>query len=313
MIISINFTKYKKQNNMNNIHFNINQSVDNLNRVQILSEALPYIQKFAGSTIVIKYGGSIMTNSKLKESIVNDIILLSHVGIKPILIHGGGPEINSWLDKLNIKSKFKNGIRITDSNTIEIVEMVLAGKINKEIVSLINKQGSYAVGLTGKDGKLIQCESEKDIEIGFVGRIKHINTNIIKTIINAGYIPVIASIGSDLEGKSYNINADTVAGEIAVSINAEKLILLTNTAGILNDVNNNETLIRLLNIEDIKSLITERKISGGMIPKVNCCVRALSKGVPAAHIIDGRVFHALLLEIFTDQGIGSMLINSSNQ
>eukprot|EP00871_Galdieria_phlegrea_P004024 jgi/Galph1/4622/GphlegSOOS_G3269.1 len=297
---------------MNKNNVITNESLINLKRVEVLSEALPYIQKFAGSTIVIKYGGSIMSINELKQSIINDIILLSHVGIKPILIHGGGPEINLWLDKLNIKSKFKNGIRITDENTIEIVEMVLAGKVNKEIVSLINKQGCYAVGLTGKDGKLIECESEQDLEIGFVGRIKHINTNVIKTIINAGYIPVIASIGSDLNGKAYNINADTVAGEIAASINAEKLILLTNTAGILKDINNNDSLIRLLSIEDVKQLITERKISGGMIPKVNCCIRALSKGLRATHIIDGRIPHALLLEIFTDQGIGSMLINSSH-
>eukprot|EP00871_Galdieria_phlegrea_P000629 jgi/Galph1/1567/GphlegSOOS_G227.1 len=280
---------------MNKNNVITNESLINLKRVEVLSEALPYIQKFAGSTIVIKYGGSIMSINELKQSIINDIILLSHVGIKPILIHGGGPEINLWLDKLNIKSKFKNGIRITDENTIEIVEMVLAGKVNKEIVSLINKQGCYAVGLTGKDGKLIECESEQDLEIGFVG-----------------YIPVIASIGSDLNGKAYNINADTVAGEIAASINAEKLILLTNTAGILKDINNNDSLIRLLSIEDVKQLITERKISGGMIPKVNCCIRALSKGLRATHIIDGRIPHALLLEIFTDQGIGSMLINSSH-
>lgn len=280
------------------------------NRVQVLSEALPYIQQFAGRTVVVKYGGAAMKESNLKEKVIRDIVLLSCVGMRPVVVHGGGPEINIWLEKLGIEPQFKNGLRVTDAATMEVVEMVLVGKVNKEIVSLINQAGGKAVGLCGKDGNLIQARPDGREGIGFVGEVSGVNIKILESLVNSGYIPVVSSVAADENGQSYNINADTVAGEIAAGLGAEKLILMTDTAGILEDYHQPDSLIVKLDIQEARQLIESGVVSGGMIPKVTCCVRSLAQGVKAAHIIDGRLEHALLQEIFSDSGIGSMIVAS---
>ena len=276
-------------------------------RVSILSEALPYIQSFSGRKIVIKYGGSVMEKDILKKAIFRDIALLASVGVRPIIVHGGGPEINNWLIKLKIKPKFEGGLRVTDEKTMEIVEMVLMGRVNKQIVRGINETGATSIGLSGLDGNLIQARKLKSSTHGFVGDISRINSNILDPLIDKGYIPVISSIGSTNNGISLNINADYVAGEIAAAINAEKLILLTDTPGILKDLNNPKTLIRNINLKQARKYIEENIISEGMKPKTECCIRAIAQGVKATHIIDGRIEHALLLEIFTDTGKGTMI------
>ena len=276
-------------------------------RVSILSEALPYIQKFSGKRIVIKYGGSIMEKEKLKTALFVDIALLGSVGVRPIIVHGGGPEINNWLEKLNIIPKFRNGLRVTDQETMEIVEMVLMGKVNKQIVRGINKTGASAVGISGLDGNLILSRQLGDGSHGLVGDITKINSDILIPIIDQGHIPVISSIGATIEGIAHNINADFVAGEIAAAINAEKLILLTDTPGILQDINNKESLMKKINLKQARDSINQNIVSDGMKPKTECCIRALAQGIKAAHIIDGRVEHALLLEIFTNSGIGTMI------
>ncbi|MBD2664809.1 acetylglutamate kinase [Richelia sinica FACHB-800] len=283
---------------------------DAATRVQVLSEALPYIQQFAGRTVVVKYGGAAMKDSTLKDKVIRDIVFLSCVGLRPILVHGGGPEINSWLDKLGIEAQFKNGLRVTDAPTMDVVEMVLVGRVNKEIVALINQAGGTAVGLCGKDGHLITARSQGDKAIGFVGEVSNVNIKILETLSSNGYIPVVSSVAADETGQAYNINADTVAGEIAAALGAEKLILLTDTRGILKDYKDPSTLIPKIDIPEARDLINQGVVSGGMIPKVNCCVRSLAQGVKAAHIIDGRIPHALLLEIFTDVGIGTMILGS---
>jgi acetylglutamate kinase len=279
-------------------------------RVRVLSEALPYIQQFAGRTVVVKYGGAAMKDSTLKDQVVRDIVFLSCVGLRPIVVHGGGPEINTWLDKLGIEAQFKNGLRVTDAATMDVVEMVLVGRVNKEIVALINQAGGKAVGLCGKDGNLITARPQGQEGIGFVGDVSNIDVTILNTLAQNGYIPVVSSVAADETGQAYNINADTVAGEIAAALSAEKLILLTDTRGILRDYKDTSTLIPKLDIQEARELIVSGVVAGGMIPKVNCCVRSLAQGVKAAHIIDGRIPHSLLLEIFTDVGIGSMLVGS---
>lgn len=279
-------------------------------RVRVLSEALPYIQQFAGRTVVVKYGGAAMKDSILKDKVIRDIVFLSCVGLRPILVHGGGPEINSWLDKLGIEPQFKNGLRVTDAPTMDVVEMVLVGRVNKEIVALINKAGGLAVGLCGIDGNLITARPQDQEGIGFVGEVSNVNIKILETLATNGYIPVVSSVAADETGQAYNINADTVAGEIAAALGAEKLILLTDTPGILKDYKDPSTLIPKVDIREARELIATGVVSGGMIPKVNCCVRSLAQGVRAAHIIDGRLPHALLLEIFTDGGIGTMISGS---
>ncbi|NES69298.1 MULTISPECIES: acetylglutamate kinase [Okeania] len=281
-----------------------------INRVKVLSEALPYIQKFAGRKIVVKYGGAAMKDSNLKDKVIRDIVLLSCVGIRPIVVHGGGPEINSWLGKLGIEPQFKDGLRVTDAPTMEVVEMVLVGRVNKEIVSLINQAGGRAVGLCGKDANLIKARPEGREGIGFVGEVSNVKIDILESLVDNGYIPVVSSVAADEKGQAYNINADTVAGEIAAAMDAEKLILLTDTAGILEDYHNPDSLIVKLDIQEARQLIEKGIVSGGMIPKVNCCVRSLAQGVRAAHILDGRVPHTLLQEIFTDSGVGSMIVSS---
>ncbi len=279
-------------------------------RVRVLSEALPYIQQFAGRTIVVKYGGAAMKDGALKEKVIRDIVFLSCVGLRPVVVHGGGPEINSWLGKLNIEPQFKNGLRVTDAATMDVVEMVLVGRVNKEIVSLINQAGGQAVGLCGKDGNLITARPQGDEGIGFVGEVSSVNIKLLESLVSNGYIPVVSSVAADETSQAYNINADTVAGEIAAALGAEKLILLTDTAGILRDYKDPGTLIPKLDIQQARQLIDAGIVAGGMIPKVTCCVRSLAQGVKAAHILDGRIPHSLLLEIFTDAGIGSMIVAS---
>ena len=277
-------------------------------RVRVLSEALPYIQQFSGRTVVVKYGGAAMKDSTLKSTVMRDIVFLACVGLHPVVVHGGGPEINTWLGKLGIEPQFKNGLRVTDAPTMDVVEMVLVGRVNKEIVSLINTAGGSAVGLCGKDGGLIRARPRGEEGIGFVGEVSHLNPQLVESLIEAGYIPVISSVAADEMGQPYNINADTVAGELAAALGAEKLILLTDIPGILKDKDDQSTLIPKMDIQTARQLIDDGVVAGGMIPKVQCCVRSLAQGVRAAHILDGRIPHSLLLETFTDSGIGSMIV-----
>jgi acetylglutamate kinase len=285
--------------------------LNNNDRVQVLSEALPYIQGFVGKTIVVKYGGAAMKDSALKAQVISDIVFMACVGIRPVVVHGGGPEINHWLGKLGIEPQFINGLRVTDADTMDVVEMVLVGRVNKELVSLINQAGGSAVGVCGKDANLIMARPQGSETMGFVGEVTSINEDLIETFVENGYIPVVSSVATDENGQAFNINADTVAGEIAAALGAEKLILLTDTPGIMQDFHDPASLIKQMDINQARELVTLGIVSGGMIPKVSCCVRSLAQGVRAAHVIDGRVPHALLLEIFTDSGVGSMIVGSS--
>jgi acetylglutamate kinase len=287
-------------------------SLDLHQRVQVLSEALPYIQRFAGRTVVVKYGGAAMKDSNLKDQVIRDIIFMACVGIRPVIVHGGGPEINTWLDKIGIAAQFKDGLRVTDAATMEVVEMVLVGKVNKEIVSYINRFGGSAIGMCGKDANLITARPEGREDIGFVGEVSGVDVRALDLLVKNGHIPVISSVAADESGQSYNINADTVAGEVAAALGAEKLILLTDTPGLMKDFHDPSSLIRQLDIPRSRQLIQEGIVSGGMIPKLSCCVRSLAQGVKSAHIIDGRVPHSLLLEIFTDAGIGTMIVASEH-
>ncbi len=281
-----------------------------LEKAEILVEALPYIKEFYGKRVVVKYGGAAMQDCALKQKVMQDISLMKFVGMHPIVIHGGGPEINAMLKRLNIKSAFIEGMRVTDGDTMEIVEMVLGGKVNKEIVSGINASGGKAVGLSGKDGGLITAAPlDPAGRMGFVGQVAEVNPQIIETVIENGYIPVIAPIGIDPEGQSYNINADLVAAAIAVAMKADKLVLLTDVPGLLADPAVPESLISVLKISEVPALEADGTIAGGMIPKIQCCVEAVEGGVGRTHIIDGRVPHSILLEIFTDEGVGTMVVN----
>ncbi|MEM7770182.1 MAG: acetylglutamate kinase [Cyanobacteria bacterium P01_E01_bin.6] len=279
-------------------------------RVRVLSEALPYIQQFAGRKVVVKYGGAAMKDSLLKDKVMRDIVFLACVGLRPVVVHGGGPEINTWLGKLNIEPQFKDGLRVTDAPTMDVVEMVLVGRVNKEIVTLISQAGGSAVGICGKDGNLIRARPQGVEGIGFVGEVSAMDVRLVESLVEAGYIPVVSSVAADDSGQAYNINADTVAGELAAALGAEKLILLTDTPGILRDREDAASLIPKMDIQTARQLIDEGIVGGGMIPKVSCCVRSLAQGVKGAHILDGRIPHALLLEIFTDMGIGSMIVAS---
>jgi acetylglutamate kinase len=251
-----------------------------------------------------------MKENILKTKVIRDIVFLACVGVRPVVVHGGGPEINTWLQKLNIEPLFRDGLRVTDAATMDVVEMVLAGRVNKDLVSLISRAGALAVGLCGKDGNLIQARPVDKEGVGFVGEVTSVETGLVESLVNSGYVPVISSVAADENGQAYNINADTVAGEIAAALQAEKLILLTDTPGILYDYHNPASLIKKLDIQKARNLIEQGIVSGGMIPKVNCCVRSLAQGVRAAHILDGRLAHSLLLEILTDEGIGSMIVAS---
>ena len=287
-----------------------------IEKASVLMEALPYIRKFSGKTIVIKYGGAAMVEEGLRESFARDIVLLEYIGLNPIIVHGGGPQINQMLEKMGIEAKFHRGIRITDEQTMDIVEMVLAGDLNKEIVSMINKHGGRAVGLSGKDAGLIKAKklpkekvtfdkkTPEIIDLGRVGNVREVDPTLIQTLDQARFIPVIAPIGVDDDGLALNINADLVAGALASALKAEKLVLLTDVEGIKDS---NKKLMAQIDKAEAKKLIKEGVISGGMIPKVECALKAVEEGVTSAHIIDGRVQHAVLLEIFTDQGVGTVI------
>ena len=285
--------------------------IDNKNsmlRVQTLSQALPYIQKFYQKIFVIKYGGAAMNQPDLKKETIRDIVLLSCVGIKLIVVHGGGPEISTMSKRLNLPVKFVDGQRVTDKKTMEIVEMVLVGKVQKELVNLFNISGANAIGLCGKDGKLFSAkQNPKMKKYGFIGEVNSIDTSVLMTLVEKGFIPVISSVGADNFGQNYNINADNVASSIAAELNAAKLILMTDTPGVLKDSNKPSSLISKLTIKESIRLIKKKIISGGMIPKVNAAISAIKGGVNAVHIINGSLRHSILLEIFTDQGIGSMI------
>lgn len=275
----------------------------------ILVHALPYIQAFSGKIIVVKYGGNAMIDDELKRGVARDIALMHCVGMKPILVHGGGPEINSMMSRLGKEPKFVNGLRVTDAETMEIVEMVLAGKTNKGIVSLLGCAGVKAVGLSGKDAGLIAAKKTKgDVDLGFVGEVTSIDPAILTDMLEHGYVPVVCSVTDDADGHSLNLNADTIAGEIAASVGAEKLITMTDVTGIYGTFGDDSTLISELCVSDAQKMIASGKIGSGMIPKVNACIRALEGGVPRTHIIDGTKPHALLMEIFTDTGIGTMIV-----
>lgn len=281
-----------------------------MEKAEILVEALPYIKDFYGKRVVIKYGGAAMTDCELKQKVMQDIVLMKYVGMHPIIVHGGGPEINSLLARLNIQTRFVNGLRVTDRETMEIVEMVLGGKVNKEIVMGINAGGGKAIGISGKDGSLIQARPvDESGNMGFTGEVMSINPQIIETVIENGYIPVIAPIGTDQKQQTYNINADLVAAAIAVAMKADKLVLLTDVPGLLFDPKDNDSLISILKMSEVSGYIQDGIIAGGMIPKVQCCVEAVTAGVGRTHIIDGRLPHSILLEIFTKKGIGTMVVN----
>lgn len=285
--------------------------LSNSQRTEVLIEALPYIQKYYNKIVVIKYGGNAMINSKLQEAVIGDILLLSLIGVKVVLVHGGGPEINDTLHKIGKKSEFVGGLRVTDKETVDVVQMVLAGKINKNLVNLIQLQGGKAIGLSGIDGHLIEAEV-KDPKLGFVGEVTKVNTEPITDLLERGYIPVVSTVGCDDSGNVYNINADTAASRIAGALKAESLISLTDIEGILRDKDDPETLIKKIYVSDAPQLMNEGVISGGMIPKVECCIDAIRRGVKKVFIIDGRVPHSILIEILTDEGIGTMFVSGGH-
>lgn len=281
-----------------------------IQKASVLVEALPYIREFEGKTVVIKYGGSTMTDPDIRKSTAEDVVLMKYVGMNPVVVHGGGPAINKTLKRLNIESKFHQGLRITDDDTIAVVEMILAGTVNKDLVSLLNQAGGTAVGLSGKDGYLLlakKLELPDGTDIGHVGNISEVRSAVVNIFSKAGIIPVIAPIATDTAGGTWNVNADTAAGEIAAALGAEKLVFLTDTPGLLADREDPTSLIERLTSREIPALTERGVISGGMIPKVQACVKALDRGVARTHIIDGRVPHALLLEIFTDKGLGTLV------
>jgi len=279
-----------------------------LEKATVLVEALPYIQLFHGKIVVVKYGGNAMINEELKHAVINDIILMQLVGMKPVIVHGGGPDINAMLNKLNIESHFVNGLRYTDAATLEVADMVLNGKINKDIVSHINSSGGNAVGLCGKDGHLFTCSKAPGEDLGFVGVIDEVDPSILFSLIDQGYLPVISPIGSDEEGQAYNTNADYAAGKVAEALCAEKLVLLTDVEGLYADPDNKDEIISVLNTKDVPVLTEKGVISGGMIPKIDCCVDALNAGVNSVHILDGRQQHSILLEVFTHEGVGTKIV-----
>ena len=280
-----------------------------IDKAKTLMEALPYIKRFYDKTVVIKYGGSALINDNIKQTVIQDIALMKLVGMHPVIVHGGGPDINAFLEQMNIESKFINGLRVTDEKTMEIVEMVLSGKLNKHIVTEIETQGVKAVGISGKDGGIIKAQKiEKDgIDYGCVGDIVSVDPTLIQSLINNEFIPVIAPIGKDENGTTYNINADYAAVAIAGALKAEKLVFLTDVEGVMRDINDPNSIMSFISSKKIQKLIDDGTISGGMIPKVECCMEGIKKGVNNVHILDGRVEHCLILEVFTPEGIGTMI------
>lgn len=276
-------------------------------RANVMIEALPYLQKYNDKVVVVKYGGNAMTNDKLKHAVMEDIVMLSTVGIKVVLVHGGGPEINDMLKRVGKESKFVNGLRYTDEETVDIVQMVLAGKVNKDLVSMLESHGGTAIGLCGLDGNMIEAE-QLDPDLGYVGEINTVNPKIIRNALDNGYIPVISTIGRGKDGTVYNINADTAAARIAAEMGAPSLILLTDIKGLLEDKDDENTIIRTVGVSEVPFLKKQGIITGGMIPKIDCCVEAVRRGVKQANIIDGRIPHSILIELLTDIGAGTMII-----
>ncbi len=284
----------------------MDKNFSNAQRAEVLTQALPYIKDYNGKILVVKYGGNAMVNQTLKEQVMEDIVLLHLIGVKVVLVHGGGPEISEMMAKLGKKPEFVDGLRVTDKETVDIVQMVLAGKINKSLVNYLEMKGGKAMGVSGMDGKLIEAKM-KDARLGYVGEITNINIDCVKDLLNNGYIPVISTVGCDGEGNVYNINGDTAAARIAGALNAERLIMMTDIAGILKDKDDPSTLIPEITIEQAKKLFNEGVIQGGMIPKVNCCIDAIGHGVKNVIIMDGRIPHSILMEILTDEGAGTMV------
>ena len=280
--------------------------ITNAERAEVLTQALPYIRRYNGKIVVVKYGGNAMINEHLKEQVMEDIVLLWLVGVKVVLVHGGGPEINDLMERLGKKAQFVNGLRVTDKETVDIVQMVLAGKVNKTLVNLLETKGGKAMGISGMDGKLIECKM-KDERLGYVGAITGINIEPVNDLLEKGYIPVVSTIGCDAEGNAYNINGDTAAAYIAGALGAERLIMMTDIAGILKDKDDPKSLIPHITIKEAEGLFKSGVISGGMIPKVDCCIEAIREGVKNVVIMDGRVPHSILMEILTDEGAGTMV------
>ncbi len=278
----------------------------NAQRAEVLTQALPYIQKYYNKIVVVKYGGNAMINEELKRQVMDDIILLQQIGVRVVLVHGGGPEITDVLEKFGRESVFIDGLRVTDKESAEIVQMVLAGKVNKNLVNLIQTKGGRAIGICGIDGRLIEARKKDEVH-GFVGEITNVNVKPITDLLQNGYIPVVSTVGCDAAGNVYNINADTAAAYIAGAMKAERLMTLTDTAGVLRDVNDPSSLIRFVNLEDARRMIADGSVSGGMIPKIECCIEAINRGVSKVTIIDGRIPHSLLIEMLTDEGAGTMI------
>ncbi|MBE5750563.1 MAG: acetylglutamate kinase [Clostridiales bacterium] len=284
----------------------MDKNFTNLQRAEVLVQALPYIKRYNGEVVVVKYGGNAMINPELKEQVMEDIVLLWLTGVKVVLVHGGGPEISDMMNKLGKKSEFVNGLRVTDKETVDIAQMVLAGKINKSLVTYLEAKGGKAMGISGMDGRLIEAKI-KDERLGYVGEITKINIQPVSDLLEKGYIPVVSTIGCDRDGNTYNINADTAAAHIAGALNAKRLIMMTDIAGVLKDKDDPSTLIPDIRVSEAKKLFDEGVISGGMIPKVDCCIEAISRGVKKVIIMDGRVPHSILMELFTDEGAGTMV------
>lgn len=284
----------------------MNDQFTNAERAEVLTAALPYIKRYNGKIVVVKYGGNAMINEQLKQQVMEDIVLLWLIGVKIVLVHGGGPEISDLMAKLGKKAEFVNGLRVTDKETVDIVQMVLAGKVNKTLVNLLEMKGGKAIGLSGMDGRLIEAEV-KDERLGYVGNITKIHIKPVMDLLEKGYIPVISTLGCDKQGNTYNINGDTAAAWVAGALEAERLIMMTDIAGVLRDKNDPSTLIPEISTSDIPMMVENEIISGGMIPKVECCVEAISKGVQHVIIMDGRVPHSILMELLTDEGAGTMV------
>ncbi len=284
----------------------MNHALSNSERAEVLVQALPYIQKYYGQTVVIKYGGNAMTSESLKQQVMEDICLLRLVGVKVVLVHGGGPEITDLMARVGKESTFVDGLRVTDEETMELVQMVLAGKVNKSLVNLLEMKGGKAMGISGMDGRLIEAKM-RDERLGYVGAITRINIDPVRDLLDKGYIPVVSTIGCDSEGNTYNINGDTAAAHIAGALHAQRLIMMTDVAGILRDKNDPSTLIRELSVPEAVGLFQSGVIAGGMIPKVDCCIEAIGMGVEKVIIMDGRVPHAILMELLTDEGAGTMV------
>jgi acetylglutamate kinase len=285
-----------------------------LTTADVLVEALPYIRRFAGRTVVVKYGGNALAGTSDHDALAlfaEDIVLMHTVGIRPVVVHGGGPQINEMLARLNIESSFSNGLRVTDASTMEVVQMVLNGQVNPQIVSAINTHGNVAVGLSGEDGRTLQV-TPRDPALGFVGDIEKVRPQVIEGLLADGFVPVLSTVGVDANGQPYNINADTAAGAIAEALGAEKIIYLTDIAGLRAEIDNPDSLIKRITVNELSGLIADGTVSGGMIPKVESCMQAVRGGVKSAHILDGRIAHVLLLELFTDQGVGTMITGGAS-